>query len=282
MKRTSQEPVLEFEGLGTHWTVELLDTAKPLPRDLAHRLHDAVTLFDDTYSRFKSSSLVGQLNANGILERPPQELLDMFAFAHTMYEKTDGTFDISVGAMLQAAGYGATVQKSRHTKTFWKEVEYNSRRISLPPETAIDLGGLGKGWLLDRLALLLERTGYPYYLIDAGGDIVISAVQPTSLELRHPYDETIAIDKTTLKRGSLAISSTTKRRWVHGGKTYHPVIDPLTKRPSANGVVAVYVKGQTGLIADTLATVLLLRPDAKEQIEKTFDIKARIVREDQL
>lgn len=93
---------------------------------------------------------------------------------------------------------------------------------------------------------------------------------------------TFVDNKTTLKRGSLAISSTTKRRWVHGGKTYHPVIDPLTKRPSANGVVAVYVKGQTGLIADTLATVLLLRPDAKERIEKTFDVKARIVRENQL
>lgn len=280
--KPNKPATLELEGLGTRWIIELVDQRGHFPAELSKQIKDKVALFDDTYSRFKSDSLVGQLNAHGSLLHPPVELLEMFAFAHKMHKATHGAFDISVGATLQSAGYGQTIQTVHEVPSFWTETTYDSQRIVLPANAAIDFGGFGKGWLLDQLAVLLENAGHDHYLINGGGDIVVSAVSPLTLGLEHPYETGSVIGTTRLQRGALAVSSTVKRRWIHDGTTHHHIIDPATHRSSSNGVVSTYVRGETALIADTLATVLLLRPRLEPQLSKAFGVKTIILRADQL
>lgn len=268
--------VIHFEGLGTRWWVELLGQ-DDFPTELADLVRGAVKLFDDSYSRFKDDSLVGQLNIHKQLLRPPQELVDMFTFAHKMHEATEGAFDISVSGTLQRLGYGDTKTAKHTQKDFWSQVKYNRYKIVIPSESAIDLGGFGKGWLLDKLAVLLERKGMRHYLINGGGDIVLNAAEPIELGLEHPYDDSKVIGTTKMSRGALAVSSTVKRRWYSNGASHHHIIEPVTDAASDSAVVTTYVRGRTALIADTLATVLLLRPELKTQLEKDFGISAIII-----
>ncbi len=273
--------VIEFEGLGTRWWVELLERDE-FPTELADFVRSTIKLFDDTYSRFKHDSLIGHLNTHKRLLQPPQELLDMFAFAHKMHIATEGTFDISVGGTLQRLGYGDTKTAKSVYARFWNQSIYNTDEIAIPTASAVDLGGFGKGWLLDKLALLLERRGYQYYLINGGGDIVVNVSDELELGLEHPYDPTKVIGRTKLTRGALAVSSTVKRRWLRDGKTENHIIDPINDNSTRSTVISSYVRGQTALIADTLSTVVLLRPELKAKVEKQFNVETIIVTKDQL
>lgn len=272
--------ILEFDGLGTRWWVELLGR-DDFPVNLADLVQGTVRLFDDTYSRFKPDSLIGQLNARKRLDKPSQELLDLILFAQKMYTKTSGAFDISVGGTLQRLGYGDTGTSVAANQSFWDEVRFDEKAIVIPNKSAVDFGGFGKGWLLDKLAVLLEKRGYGHYLINGGGDIVLNSSKPIELGLEHPYDPAKVIGTTKIKNGALAVSSTVKRRWVSGGKMTHHIIEPSQDSATDSPVVSTYVRGKTALIADTLATVTILRPELKGQLEKQFGVKVIIVSQDQ-
>lgn len=272
---------IEFDGLGTHWWVELLGH-NTFPDELSDFIVSTAGLFDDTYSRFHDETLIGQLNIHKRLIRPPQELIDMFDFAYKMYVATEGAFDISVGGTLQRLGYGDTKTSASTTPHFWDTVICDSEQLSIPQGSAVDLGGFGKGWLLDKLAVLLEKRGYPNYLVNGGGDIVLSAAEPIELGLEHPYEPSKIIGTTKFERGALAVSSTIKRRWAIGGQTQHHIIEPLKDGATDSPVVTAYVCGKTALIADTLATVLLLRPELKDKLEKQFNVEAILVTDAQL
>ena len=270
------------EGLGTRWVIELLGDGPAFPADLAVLLRQAITLFDDTYSRFKQDSLIGQLNRNGVLADPPKELVAMFKFAHKMHGVTHGTFDISVGGSLQNLGYGQASGAKGVYPDFWQSTVYTHNQVSIPAGASVDFGGFGKGWLIDRLTVLLEQQGCPYYLINGGGDIAVSAPGPIELGLEYPYDTAKIIGTTQITKGALAVSSVVKRRWVKDGKTYHHVIDPRTKQPTNNDVVSTYVKGKTALITDTLATILLIRPELEPELRQQFGAQVIIIRGAQL
>lgn len=272
---------ISFTGLGTRWWIELLDR-QTFPEDLANKLINKVKLFDQLYSRFKTDSLIGKLNDEKTIKFPPAELLQMFSFAHKMNRATAGVFDISVGGTLQRLGYGDTSSGSSNLPTFFRDTIYNQARISIPQNAAVDLGGFGKGWLLDVLAVYLEKSGYSQYLINGGGDIVLSSDKPVDLGLEHPYDNQKVISTTQLKRGSLAVSSTVKRRWDKQGKTSHHIIDPSLDDSADTEVISTYVKAETALIADVLATVLLIRPDLKEKLCQRFAAKAIVLMQSQL
>jgi len=272
---------IEFNGLGTHWWVELLGR-NDFPAALSEFIQSTASLFDDTYSRFHDETLIGQLNIHKKLVNPPQELIDMFTFARKMHVATDGAFDISVGGTLQRLGYGDTKTALSASPHFWDEMKCSNDAIIIPRDSAVDLGGFGKGWLIDKLAVLLEKRGYPHYLINGGGDIVLSASGPIELGLEYPNDPTKVIGTTKITRGALAVSSTMKRRWNISGETQHHIIEPLKDGATDSPIITTYVRGKTALIADTLATVLLIRPELKTQLEKQFSVEAILVNRDQL
>jgi len=282
MPKPKTVPTLETEGLGTRWLIELIGDETVFPSALAAHVKDAIAAFDDTYSRFKEGSLIGQLNRAGVLLQPPKELVDMFAFAHTMHTATGGAFDISVGGSLRRLGYGTPSSAKGVYPDFWAKTIYTADEIHIPTGASVDLGGFGKGWLIDTLGVLLEQHGHPYYLINGGGDILVSARKPIELGLEHPYDPTKIIGTTHIKNGSLAVSSIVKRRWLKQGKTYHHIIDPTTDKPANNGIVSTYVRGTTALIADTLSTVTLLRPDLEPKLRSAFGIETISINENQL
>jgi thiamine biosynthesis lipoprotein len=282
MPKHKKTPSITAEGLGTRWIIELIGGEEEFPLELSNLIKSTIALFDDTYSRFKPDSLMGQLNRKTLLTNPPRDMVEMFDFAHKMHTATNGVFDISVGGSLQKLGYGNDNGSDSVYAGFWNEAVYNTKEIRIPSGSAVDFGGFGKGWLLDQLAVLLEQHAHQFYVINGGGDIVLSSPKPIELGLEHPYDPTKIIGTTQLTKGALAVSSVVKRRWIKDGQSYHHIIDPVTAKPADNGVVSTYVKGTTALITDTLSKIVLLRPELEAKLRSKFDIQTIIIREDQL
>ena len=253
------KPSIEFDALGTHWWIELIDALAT--GDITEKILQRVHQFQDDYSRFLPDSYIGQLNRLKVLKNPPDELRDMLAFAREMFEISGGVFNISVGGRLAALGYGKGLKESRIDSRFWDETSVTTSEVRIPGSIEVDLGGFGKGWLIDSLGALLESEGFTQFVINGGGDILVKSEKPVELALEHPYDQSLMIGTTRVKNGALGVSSNTKRVWKKEGKTHGHIIDPRTNQTSHSRVVASYIQSDTALIADTIATILLISPD---------------------
>jgi FAD:protein FMN transferase len=159
---------------------------------------------------------------------------------------TDGLFDPTVLPALLALGYDrdfddviAGARLALHPPEpcgRWQEIESNDGQIRLPPDVALDFGGIAKGWTVDKAARRVKRL-LPWALVDAGGDLRIVGRSPRgglSIGVEDPLDSGEEILRLRMERGALATSSVTMRSW---GPGIHHLIDPRTGRPADTGVV---------------------------------------------
>jgi len=272
----------EFDALGTHWWCERLDGGS-FSDELQRAIDEEVARFVRDYSRFDESSLLSQLNRDTALKNPPAEMVEMMRYARDMLERTKGVFNISVGGALNALGYGSIVNGAPVRRSFWDGVILSEHAIVIPGDTSIDFGGFGKGWLIDSLGKICAAHGLGEYSINGGGDLFVNSDTPVEFALQHPVELDKKIGSTKITRGALAASSTIKRRWNKDDDEKHHIIDPETGDSSDSDVVASFVRADTALLADTLATVVIIDPAQKEALEAAFDdVQIILVTRDQL
>jgi thiamine biosynthesis lipoprotein len=271
----------EFDAMGTHWWIESLGGCI-IDDNLRQSIDEIVERFVGDYSRFDDSTVLSQINNFGSINNPSIELLDMMNYARRMHSVTDGVFNISVGGTLNEIGYGSSKQVAETDNNFWKKVVMSSHIIQIPKSTSIDFGGFGKGWLIDKLSKFLLDSGVGEYIINGGGDIYVNSKTPIELGLEHPYDNTKIIGTTMITRGALAVSSIIKRSWKNNDVSFHHIIDPRSRVPTDGRIVASYIRAETALIADTMATCLLIRPELKDRMAAEYDLKIILISKDQL
>ncbi|MET0979858.1 MAG: FAD:protein FMN transferase [Candidatus Saccharimonadales bacterium] len=270
-----------FEALGTHWALETLGNNN-LSDELVASVTQMVEQFTRDYSRFDPQSLIGTLNTAGSIQHPSEELRAMLAFAQKMFIASDGAFNISIGGALHKLGYGSQQQAARVWVNPWPSISIDNEHIAIPQDMTIDFGGFGKGWLIDKLAVLFTNSGITEFIINGGGDLYIHTSTPTEIGLEHPYDSTKTIGSTRISQGGLGVSSNIKRTWQKDGNTHAHILRPNESLPLQEHVISTYVRADSALIADTMATILLLRPDLEAQLTKTFDLKVILLTEDML
>lgn len=274
-------PTYEFEAIGTHWWLELYGGAvfdDALRNDIQTYCED----FNAQYSRFIDTSLISALNKGKTIEYPPDELLDMMRLARELYDASQGAFDITVGGVLHGLGYGKRTMSAVVNQAFWDGVTCTSERLKLPKNTVIDLGGLGKGWMIDHIATIIREHGHKYFLINGGGDLYVNAQSPVEFALEHPLEEGLGIGSTRIQSGALAVSSPYKRAWRHEGREYHHLIDPRTALPTESTVASGYVRADSAVIADAMASIVLLRPELVDELKERYDIQVILVDKSQL
>ena len=217
------------------------------------RLEGLLTRFDD-------ASELSRLNAAGAIEAG-EDLLAVVELALAARARTGGRFDATVHDALVAAGYDRTFELlvGRSATPVPPRtaggVRVRGRRIELDPGVRLDLGGIGKGYAVDRAVALLAPLGP--CLVNAGGDLAVAGVPgegvwPVAVE-------TPAGPLTLgLERGALATSGSDRRRWRADDAVHHHLIDPDTGRPSDSDLLRVTVTAATAVEAEVLAKALFL------------------------
>ncbi|HET7555039.1 MAG TPA: FAD:protein FMN transferase [Gaiellaceae bacterium] len=246
-----------FRAMGTD--VELFLAAAPGPAaDQALAAAEAeFERVEALLSRFRDDSELSELNREGRIEAG-DDLLAVVELALDARERTEGRFDPTVHDALVAAGYdrtfeqvapdgGATVVAAR----CGGRVRVTGRTIELEPGTHLDLGGIGKGYTVDRAATILSAAGPA--LVDAGGDIAALG-RPDALGWR------VGVEHLTLalENAAVATSGRDRRRWRRDGEERHHLIDPATGRPAASDLLRVSVVADTAVEAEVLAKSLFL------------------------
>jgi len=277
-----------FDGLGTQWDITIFETPPTgLPANLETSLHEMLQDFERKYSRFDTSSLIGQLNTVGKIENYPQELGKMLDFAFECEEITEGYFNIAVGGRLEDIGYDSeyTLKQSaqqRNVPSLKEVLSVSKQQIKLRKNVAIDLGGFGKGWLIDKVANYLLGCGIKSFMINGGGDIRIENMQRSEKQilLENPFIDNQAIGDISIKNGALASSSPKHRRWpsTSPGAQLHHLVNPKAK-DVIEDVAAIFTQSSdSALFADTASTCLFVAPARlHEKIKHHFSVSYCIV-----
>ena len=230
------------------------------------------------WSRFRADSDITL--ANQAAGRPVVvhgDTLAVVARALDAWRQTGGRFDITVLPALQARGYTHSavdhsaaphVPGSRIGMSAMVHTDYAASTLTVPAMTAIDLGGIGKGFAADIVAEELIEAGATGALVNVGGDLVV---------LGHPSDDTswyVGIEdprrppqhiaRLRLLTGGLATSGTTIRKWTQAdGTAAHHLIDPDRAAPSVAGIVTATVIAADAATAEAFATAAMMLPGAE-------------------
>lgn len=247
-----------FHAMGTDVELMLMaadgDEAFSAVEDEFERLEAAL-------SRFRPESELSALNRDGSLEAG-HDLLEVTELALRAREQTEGAFDPTVHDALVAAGYDRTFDELSDEGEARAAacggaiaIDRTTRTIRLGDGVRLDLGGIGKGYAVDRAAELLFRSGP--CLVNAGGDLAVRG-RPNGGPWSVGVETATGSLTLGLEHGAIATSGSDRRRWRRGGVEQHHLIDPATGRPADSDLLRVTVVGHSAADAEVLAKVLFL------------------------
>ncbi|MEM9035486.1 MAG: FAD:protein FMN transferase [Actinomycetota bacterium] len=221
------------------------------------------------WSRFIESSEVSALNRGAGSAVPvSDDTLLLVELAAEAWRRTDGRFDPTVLAAVEATGYvgsfeqlGSTTSRSARAERNVGaceaiDIDRREETVRLPPGGGFDPGGIGKGLAADLVSHELAAAGVGGGCVNLGGDLRVWGVGPRGAGWRIGVGDH-AVELTDV---GVATSGTQRRTWVIDGETVHHVIDPATHRSSTSGAETVTVVAGSAWRAETCATALLATP----------------------
>jgi thiamine biosynthesis lipoprotein len=245
-----------FRAMGTE--VEVLLDAEPSAESepaLAGAEREFQRL-EALLSRFRPDSELSALNRSGALDAGP-DLVAVTRLAIDARERTGGRFDPTVHDAVVAAGYDRTFAEvqpdgeAEAPRPCGGEVRITGRRIELEPGFRLDLGGIAKGYAVDRAAEIVAAAGP--CLVNAGGDLSGQGrLWPVGVETA---DGQVTLG---LEDGAIATSGRDRRRWRRSGAEVHHLIDPTTGAPARGDLLRVTVVAPTAVEAEVLAKAVFL------------------------
>lgn len=166
-----------------------------------------------------------------------------------------GTFNLFIKDALIRKGYGVGASPQSEEQSKESDFIITENEITLTGTQSIDLGGIGKGYLIDIIANIVRDTYHvEQFLINGGGDMYGTHDNGNAIVvyLQHPKDREMIIGSLAIKNQSFCSSSSYVRTWVKNGETKNHFV-----AEGGNEVwAASFVVGDTATVCDMLATVL--------------------------
>jgi len=212
-------------------------------------------------------SELSRLNNEAVC-RPVAVSRDTFSVlrrATALASESGGAFDYTIAPTLARWGL-LPANLSRNNPGGWRDVRLlPQRQVSFLRPLALDLGGIAKGFAVDRALELLRASGVTAALVNAGGDLRAFGRQPYLVHLRHPSLPQSFTRAIELNDSALATSSPcfTECRWR--GKRVSHLVNPL-RQTAITGAVSVSVRARQCWLADALTKVVLNAPALADQL----------------
>lgn len=262
--------------MGTEFKVTVWAAAgrEPAAATIIAEVLDEVAELEHQISSWQSDSDTTRINSAA--GQPPiqvnPELHELLTISMRWARRTNGAFDVTGGPLYELWG-DARSQKtlpsqeaiaSVLSQVGYQKVELGDGTVRLSaPGMKLGFGSVGKGFAADRAATKLHAANFTNFIIDAGGDLVVSGSRgdsPWSVGIRHPRTEEL-LATTELTDSAIATSGDYEQFLFADGRRFSHIIDPRSGWP-VETVASVVVIAAKGADADALATGLfVLGPD---------------------
>ena len=229
-------------------------------------------------TRFTATSDVGRANASAARDAVAVSDETGFVLANALQwaETSDGRFDPCLGGAAalwdvehRSAPPAAGDVGRLAGRALYRELDLDrsgtmARVRFTDPDVAIDLGGIGKGYGVDRAVAALREWGIRRGLVNVGGDLYALGTSEDgdawTVGIRSPENPGMLSGKIRVSDAAVATSGDYLRAFRYGGRVYHHLLDPSTGAPRVTAVHSVTVRGPSCLAADAAATAVFGLP----------------------
>lgn len=266
----------EQKKMGTRVEVQLWSDDEEEARELLARAMAEFDRVEALMSTYIESSEMSRINREAFAE--PQvvsaELFRLLERALELSDQTEGSFDISYDSI----GYLYDFRERRKPDPLtiaerldsidYRSIQLDQARTSvrfLQPGMRINLGGIAKGYAVEKVIELLEQSGVGSAMAMAGGDTRILGDRlgkPWIVGIRDPNDGEAIFTRLALTDEAISTSGDYERFFIEDGNRYHHILNPADGKP-VEGVRSVTVIGPDATMTDGLSTsVFVLGPQA--------------------
>lgn len=272
--------VVKISGskFGTSYHITIV-ADQPAPADLAEQIDAALDVVDLSMSTYKSESelsLFNRLPATETVAASP-ELWTVLQTSRQVWQQSAGAFDPTVGPLVDLWGFGPQMTNDRIpsddeiakalASIGYQYLVLNSdeQTISKALPLRLDLSAVAKGYAVDQVADLLEMLALPDYLVEVGGEMRVSGLNPKGQPWRIAIETPDAMGQVdniiALESAAIATSGDYRNYFEKDGKRYSHSIDPRTGRPIEHRLASVTVVADRCIDADAWATAFLVMGD---------------------
>ena len=230
---------------------------------------------DASLSPFNDTSIITHVNRNEdvVLD---DFFLDVFRLALRINEDTEGAFDITVAPLVNAWGFGfkngvnpdeKVIDSLRQVVGFQKVRLEGDKIVKTDPRVMLDCSAIAKGYGVDVVANLLRKYGIKNFMVEIGGEVVTSGINPDRLPWRigvtKPTDDSLSINNElqtviNVTDKAMATSGNYRNFYYKGGRKYAHTIDPKTGYPVQHSILSATVIADDCATADAYATSFMV------------------------
>ena len=242
---------------------------------------------DATLSMFNEKSVITRVNSNQHPELTPM-FMEVFEEAQQISEETGGAFDITVGPLVNAWGFGFKHEQMPDKQAVdslmalvgYQKVKYDGKKIvKKDPRITLDCSAIAKGYGVDVVARLLDEEGIKNYLVEIGGEVITKGISekrlPWKIGVTKPTDDPL-VDGNELQTvlnvtdKAMATSGNYRNFYYKGKRKYAHTIDPKTGYPVQHNILSATVLTNRCMKADAYATAFMVMglERAKKVLEK--------------
>ena len=253
--------------MGTAIQVELWHDRPEIGARAVEAVMDEMRRIDALMSTYKADSELSRINATAGRGAVPvgDELMALFHRSASISERTGGAFDITYASVGQYYDYRSGTRPDEATLARALEaVDYRNVRLDpvagtvhyAHPDVRVDLGGIAKGYAVERGVEILKRFGVAHGIVSAGGDSRILGDRrgsPWIVGVRDPRRDGAIVARLPLVDEAISTSGDYERYFEADGVRYHHIIKPATGRSSGD-VRSVTIVGPDATTTDALST----------------------------
>jgi len=265
-----------FNGFtqGTTYSIIYQDQGKFSTEKLKEDVEKIFHSFDMSVSLYNDSSVISKINRNEDVV-PDTFFIEAFNKSEEISVLTGGAFDITVGPLVKAWGFGPDANKKfdrSKLDSLMKLVGYrkvsliNGRLVKENPGICLDVNAIAQGYSVDVICRYFDSLGIDSYLVEIGGEVRVKGDKNGELwkiGIDRPYDNNMspgadlqAIIK--IKNRALSTSGNYRKFYIENGIKYSHTIDPETGYPAKNQLLSASIIARDCATADGIATACMV------------------------
>ena len=267
--------------------------------DYTNQVDSILKAFDLTFSEYIPNSIISRINRNDSTVEINQMFKVVFDKSMEVYKATGGAFDLTVGPLVDAWGFGPKEkrEKSPNLDSIMPFIGMNKIKIAgnkiikeLPGIT-IDMNGIAQGYSVDIVAEFFEKKGIRNYMVEIGGEVTAKGKNDKGKLWRIGVDKPSYTNQPgedlqailSLNDKAMTTAGNYRNYFEENGIKYSHIIDPHTGKPIKNRLLSVTIVAQDALTADAYDTpcMVLGLEKTRELLKKHPELDAYLVFNDE-
>ena len=250
----------------------------PSKEHLLEECFELADMYEGYFSKTIAESDVSKINAAaGSPVEVHDETLELLELGIYYGNLSNGRFDITIGKLSDLWDFStkslinesemndsylppASLVETALTTVDYTEISIEGNMVTLKnPESAIDLGGIAKGYIADKMKAFLNENGVTSGIINLGGNVLTLGAKKDgstyTIGIQKPFSEDgSAIASVEISDKTVVTSGIYERYFEVDGKLYHHILDVETGYPYENNLLEVTIITDSSANADALST----------------------------